>query len=261
MNTVNLARDGHTLIIEMNRPEARNALSLELRGDLAEAFAQANADSGVRAVVLTGVSKSFCAGLDLRELREAPNKSVDEHLADSRSLGELFGAISFCRVPVIAAVNGHAVAGGAGFVAAADLAVMSSEAKLGFTEVKIGFIPALVSALLLPQISRKLANDLFMSGRLLTAEEAERGGLVNELAKPEHVLDRTLEIARTVSENAPTAVQTTKALMHELAARQLEQTLAVAAQRNAEARTNPELTEGIVAFLEKRTPSWRDTLN
>ena len=247
--------------IRLNRPESRNALSLELRAALSEALAEAVADTHLRAIVLTGTGAAFCAGLDLTELREAPSKTEAEHLADSRSLGALFGQIAFCPVPVIAAVNGHAVAGGAGFVAASDLAVMASEAKFGFTEVRIGFIPALVSALLAPQISRKFANDLFLTGRLIGADEALAGNIVNEVVPAEQVRSRALDLAETVAQQAPGAVRRTKALLIELAARDLQHTLELAATRNAEARTNPELAEGIAAFFEKRNAAWRDTLN
>lgn len=251
---------GHTLVVRMNRPEVRNALSLALRTELLQVFTAVRDDANVRAVVLTGTGAAFCAGLDLQELKAAPGKTAEEHRDDSRALGALFGAIAHCPVPVIAAVNGHAVAGGAGFVAAADLAVMSDGATYGFTEVKIGFIPALVSALLLPRIARNVANDLFLTGRLLSADEVLAAGIVNEVVPPDDVLPRALEIAALIGENAPGAVRATKALMLELGAPVLTEALELAASRNAEARLNPELAEGIAAFFEKRHPSWRDTL-
>lgn len=252
---------GHVHEIRLNRPEARNALSQELRAALSNAFTSAVQNPQVRAIVLTGTGPAFCAGLDLTELREAPHKAQSEHLADSRALGALFGQIAFCPVPVIAAVNGHAVAGGAGFVAAADIAIMAADAKFGFTEVRIGFIPALVSALLLPQISKKMANDLFLTGRLITANEALKGSLVNEVVPAASVHSRAMEIAQTIALQAPAAVQNTKALLTELAAQDLASALDLAAVRNAAARTNPELAEGIAAFFEKRTPAWQDTLH
>lgn len=261
MNHVVVERHGHTLVVRMNRPEVRNALSLELRAELLQAFADAQEDASVRAVVLTGTGAAFCAGLDLQELKAAPGKSVVEHHEDSRALGELFSAIAHCPVPVIAAVNGHAVAGGAGFVAASDLAVLSEGAKFGFTEVKIGFIPALVSALLLPRIARSVANDLFLTGRLLGADEVLAAGIVNEVVPQDAVLPRALAIAASIGENAPGAVRATKALINELGAPPLDEALALAATRNAEARLNPELAEGIAAFFEKRHPNWRDTLD
>lgn len=261
MKHVVVERQGHTVVVRMNRPEVRNALSLELRAELLEAFLNIRDSEDVRVVVLTGTGAAFCAGLDLQELQAAPGKSAAEHHEDSRALGELFQAIAFCPVPVIAAVNGHAVAGGAGFVAAADFAVMSDGAKFGFTEVKIGFIPALVSALLLPRIGRNVANDVFLTGRLLTATEVLAAGIVNEVAAPDEVLSRALEIAAAIGENAPGAVRATKALLNELGAPSLEEALALAATRNAEARLNPELAEGIAAFFEKRHPHWRDALD
>lgn len=254
-------RHGYVHEIRLNRPESRNALSHELRAALSEAFSAVEHDPTVRAVVLTGTGAAFCAGLDLTELQAAPHHTREEHLHDSRALGALFGQIAFCPVPVIAAVNGHAVAGGAGFVAAADLAVMADSAKFGFTEVRIGFIPALVSALLAPHIGGKLANDLFLTGRLVSAEEALAGNVVNEVVPAEQVHARALELATTIAENAPGAVRHTKALLRELAARELPVTLELAAKRNAEARTNPELAEGIAAFFEKRNAAWRDGLN
>jgi methylglutaconyl-CoA hydratase len=167
-------------------------------------------------------------------------------------LGQLFERIYTFPKPVIAALNGHAVAGGAGLASVCDFIVMNTSAKLGYTETRLGFVAALVGIFLLRQIGERRARDLLLSARLISASEALQFGLVNELQPEEKVLERALELATQVSQNAPNALAMTKDLLTTLPGLSLQESLGYAAEVNAKARSSDELKEGLRAFLEKR---------
>lgn len=251
-------REGTVLVISLARPQVRNALTRTLRRAVAEALDEAGSDDRVRAVVLTGKGDAFCAGLDLAELEESVTYSSESHRADSRSLADLFLQMVRFPKPLIAAVNGHAVAGGAGLVTACDVAVMADGAKIGYTEARIGFVPALVSVLLVRQVGEKHARDLLLSARLIRAAEAVRMGLVNETAPKESVLARALEMAEAMAANAPSSLKLTKELLAGVGSLSLEEGMRWASEVNALSRTGSELAEGVRAFLEKRDPVWAD---
>jgi methylglutaconyl-CoA hydratase len=248
---------GTVRILTLNRPAVRNALSADLRGALAEALREAADDQDTRAVVLTGAGEAFCAGLDLRELEGMSERSTEENRADSRSLADLLLQLATFPKPVVAAVNGPAVAGGAGLVTACDLAVMDRNARIGYTEARIGFVAALVSVFLVRQVGDKHARDLLLSARLVTAEEAAAMGLVNEVATPGQALAAALDRARGLARNAPGSLSMTKTLLTAVPSMSLEDGLRYAMEVNVAARERDELHEGVRAFLEKREPSWR----
>ena len=248
---------GMTLVLTLNRPEVRNALNPALREALREAFESVQDDPNIRAVVLTGAGKAFCSGLDLSELQHFRERSTEENLADSAALADLFRLIYTFPKPVIAAVNGHALAGGAGLATVCDLTVVSEEAKLGYTEARIGFVAALVGVFLVRQIGDKGARDLLLTARLLSAGEALELGLVNEVRPADRVLPRALELARHFSENAPSSLSLTKTLLAALPGMSLEDGLRYAVHLNALSRTTSDLEEGVAAFLEKRAPNWK----
>ena len=250
-------RQGAVRILTLNRPAVRNALSTDLRGALAEALREAADDEDTRAVVLTGAGEAFCAGLDLRELEELSERSAEENRADSRRLADLLLQIATFPKPVVAAVNGPAVAGGAGIVTACDLAVMDRNARIGYTEARIGFVAALVSVFLVRQVGDKHTRDLLLSARLITAEEAAAIGLVNEVAAPGQALAAALDRARGLARNAPGSLSMTKTLLAGVPSMSLEDGLRYAVEVNAVARERDELREGVSAFLEKREPRWR----
>lgn len=250
-------QDGGILLLTLARPHVRNALSRSLRSSLVEALSEAEADEEVRAVVLTGAGASFCAGLDLAELEASLGFTSERHREDSRALADLFLRMVSFPKPLLAAVNGHAVAGGAGLVSACDVAVMADDARIGYTEARIGFVAALVSVLLVRQVGEKHARDLLLSARLVTAAEAARMGLVNEVRAAPDVLERTLELARQMAANAPGSLRLTKQLLLGVGAMSLEAGMRWAVDVNALAREGEELAEGVRAFLEKRAPSWR----
>jgi methylglutaconyl-CoA hydratase len=250
-------QQGPVRILTLNRPAVRNALSVELRAALRDALRVAADDRDTRAVVLTGAGDAFCAGLDLRELEGMNERSSEENLADSRDLAELLLQLATLPKPVVAAVNGPAVAGGAGLVTACDLAVMDRDARIGYTEARIGFVPALVAVFLVRQVGDKHARDLLLSARLITAAEAAAIGLVNEVAAPGQVLAAAIDRARGLARNAPGSLAISKALLAAVPSLSLQDGLRYAAKVNAEARERDELREGVRAFLEKREPRWR----
>jgi methylglutaconyl-CoA hydratase len=239
-------------VITLNRPEVRNALNRELRERLLEALLETQQVSSIRAVVLTGAGNTFCAGMDLAELGQLQHNSYEENLEDATLLGQLFELIYMFPKPIIAAVNGHAIAGGAGLASVCDFVVMNEEVKLGYTETRLGFVAALVSVFLLRQVGERRARDLLLSARLISATEALSFGLVNELQPSDKVMTRALELAKQLSQNAPNALAVTKNLLATLPGLSLQESLRHAANVNATARSSDELKEGIRAFLEKR---------
>mgnify|MGYP001024834054 CR=1 FL=1 len=249
--------DGPVRVITLSRPEVRNALSRTLRDALRAEVAAAEADGAVRAVGLTGAGEAFCAGLDLRELEATVALSPAEHREDTVQLAELLTAIVRCRKPVIAAVNGPAVAGGAGIVTACDVALAAPEARFGYTEARIGFVPALVSVLLLRQVGEKHARELLLGAHLVDARDAAAIGLVNRVVDGGPVLDAAVALGRRLARNAPGSLAATKGLLARLPGLGHDEGMAAAVEVNVASRTGAEIAEGVRAFLEKREPAWR----
>jgi len=248
---------GAVRVLTLNRPEVRNALSAELQETLSDALTLAERDSAVRALVLTGSGKAFCAGLDLGDLRAISERSTEENRRDSAVFAALLERLYTFPKPVVAAVNAHAVAGGAGLVTVCDLAVMSEDARIGYTEARIGFVAALVGVFLVRQVGEKRAKDLLLSARLISAREAERVGLVNEVCGGDEVLERAVACAQELAANAPTSLALTKLLLASVPSMGLAEGLRYATELNVLARTTDDLKEGVSAFLEKRAPSWK----
>lgn len=252
-----LIRDeGSVRILTLNRPEVRNALNRALRDELAAALNDAEGDDSVRSLVLTGKSESFCAGMDLAELEGVLDRSPREHLEDSHELAELFMRIYAFPKPTVAAVNGHAIAGGAGLASLCDLVIMSEEAKLGYSEARIGFVAALVSVFLVRMCGERTARELLLLARPVAADEVLRHGLVSEVHPAGKVLERAKMVGAQLAENSPAAMAMTKRLLVESAGLELSPALELAARANAEARAGDDLHEGVRAFFEKRSPEW-----
>lgn len=251
---------GNIRVISLNRPDIRNALNLELRNALIAAFLKAANEESVRVVILTGKGSAFCAGLDLNDLKTIHQKSSQENLEDSRGLADLFKLIYNLPKPVIAAVNGHAIAGGAGLASVCDISVMSEDAKIGYTEARIGFVAALVSVFLVRQVGEKQARDLLLSARLISANEAKAMNLVNEVVAKEDVKARALTIANQISNNAPSSLSLTKSLISTVASLSLSDGLEYATKVNALSRNSTDLNEGVSAFLGKRPPTWQNKI-
>ncbi len=248
---------GPVLLITLDRPAVRNALSRELRAQLAAALRAADDDDAVRAVVITGSGSSFCAGLDLEELKASVGQPHEAALEDSQALAALFSQIIELGKPVVAAVNGPAVAGGAGLVNACDVAVAAQGARFGYTEARIGFVAALVAALLERQVGAKVRRELLLGAEIIDAQRALALGLVNEVVPDDAVVERAIELATRMARNAPGSLAETKRLLASIDGLPLTAALQAAALANAARRSSPELAEGVASFLEKRRPSWQ----
>jgi methylglutaconyl-CoA hydratase len=253
--TIQLAYDSGVATVTLNRPDKRNAISFELVNELMAAMDEIEA-SAAQVVIFTGAGKAFCAGMDLEELKSLVGKTHDENVQDSSTMAKLFRRLYELPKPTIAAVNGAAIAGGTGLATMCDFTLAVPETKFGYTEVRIGFVPAIVSSILVWQIGHKIARDLLLTGRLFDAAEAHRYGLVNEIVPPERLLDRAKEIAAQLMENSPSSVRATKRLINGFIANQLEEQIAVAIEGNARIRTTADFREGVTSFLEKRKPVW-----
>ncbi len=245
---------GTVRYLTLAEPERRNPLTQAMVAELQEALDRAENERNVRAVVITGEGKAFSAGADLAYLERLTELPAEENLAHSAELRALFQRLYTFPKPVVAAVNGPAVAGGAGLVLASDLCVMAEEARIGFTEVKIGFVAALVAVLLVRHVGEKLARELLLTGELIPAREAHRMGLANRVVPGEELLEAAQDLAERASSGAPTSIRLTKSLLAGLPGMGLEEAFAHATLANAWARETEDLKEGLRAFFEKRRP-------
>jgi methylglutaconyl-CoA hydratase len=242
--------------ITLNRPERRNAMTPEMQVELIAAMEEAGA-SDCRVVVFAGAGEAFCAGLDLSALQAMNDKTAMEHTADAQRVARLFRTLYELPKPTIAVVHGAAIAGGTGLATMCDFTLAVPGAKFGYTEVRIGFVPAVVSAFLVLQIGEKQARDLLLTGRLFTSEEALRLGLVNEVVEAERLGARALELVGVLKANSPEALAATKRLLRAQNKAWLDEAIAFALEANAEARGTYDFREGVAAFLEKRKPVWK----
>lgn len=248
----------NTALITLNRPEKRNAFNSHLVQAITEAFVEAARDTNVRGVLLRSEGTAFCAGADLAYLQQLQDNSYEDNLGDSEKIASMYSAVYTLPKPVAAAVQGPALAGGAGLVAVCDFAVAVPEATFGFTEVRIGFIPAIVSYFLVRRIGRAHAAPLLLTGRIINAEEALRLGLVHAVASPETLESKAIEILNTLyREVSPQAFATTKQMLDTLPLMSLCRALEEAARLNAEARSTKDCRKGIAAFLNKTPLNWK----
>jgi methylglutaconyl-CoA hydratase len=253
--TIQLAQESGVATITLNRPEKRNAINFQLIKELFTAFDEIER-SAAHVVLLTGAGKSFCSGMDLDELKSLLGKTHEENVKDSRCTAKLFRRLYDFPKPTIAAVNGAAMAGGTGLATMCDFTLAVPDAVFGYTEVRIGFVPAIVSSILVWQVGHKAARDLLLSGRRFDAQEAFRLGLVNEVVEPERLLPRAYELAAQLLENSPSSMRATKRLLNNFISGELNEQIAQAIEDNARMRTTADFREGITAFLEKRKPQW-----
>lgn len=256
MAEVQLRDEGPVRWITLDRPEKRNALDAAMVDALLGALAEAR-DAPVRCIALRGAGTAFSAGADLAALRRMADEPFERNLADAQRLADLFLAVAEHPLPVIAAVNGPALGGGAGLVAACDRAIGVEAAQLGFTEVRLGFVPAIVLNFLVRRVSGAVARDLCLTGRRIEAKEARAVGLLDEVVPPDRLEASVAAAGALFAECSPDAVARTKRLFLELPHLPPAQALRAAADANARARSTEECREGIAAFLEKRPPRWR----
>lgn len=252
--TVRLGAERGVTTLTLDRPDNRNAISPVMIEELERALAAcARAAEGV--VILTGAGGAFSGGMDLRAQRDAIGQSPARHLADSRRLARLLRALYDLPRPTIAAVNGPAIAGGCGLATLCDFVLAAPEATFGYPEVRIGFIPAIVSVFLVRQVGERRARELLLSGRLVGAEEALRIGLITEVVPRERLMQRARELADSLLAHSPASLRETKALLNAAPAN-LDRALEAAARAGARMRRAADFREGLAAFLEKRKPVW-----
>ena len=246
------AVEGAVALVTLNRPEKRNALNDALIEGLKRALAEADANESVRVVVLTGAGADFCSGADLAALKKISESSITENLADAASLMELFALIRRVRAPVVAAVRGRALAGGCGLATACDLVLAAASARFGYPEVKIGFVPAMVMAILRRNVSEKRAFELITRGAEISAAEAERIGLVNRVFADEAFAEEVEKYVAGFEKVSRSAVMLTKRLLYHMDGMNFAAALQAGVDVNAIARMTEDCQQGIRSFLEKQ---------
>ncbi len=258
----------HTILL--NRPEKRNALNHQLMEDLTHALESFAASQTCHVVIISGAGSSFCAGLDIEHLHSmrhepgqlTPSKdSTADYHADARRIATLMSTIYSLPKPSIAAVNGPAIAGGMGIATLCDFTLAVPEARFGYTEVRIGFVPAVVAAFLRTQLGEKCARDLLLTGRLISAAEAQSLGLVNRIYPEPDLMREAKNLAQRLLRNSPAAMGATKRLLCHFTDRHLPEDIEAAIRASVDARSNADFHEGISAFLEKREPQWPSAHN
>jgi methylglutaconyl-CoA hydratase len=254
--TIQVAYESGVATITLNRPEKRNAISFELIDDLLRGLKEVESSDAI-VLILTGAGKAFSSGMDLDNLKVLIGRSPEQNLEDSQTMVRLFRSLYEFPKVTIAAVNGPAIAGGTGLALLCDFTLAVPEAKFGYTEVRIGFVPAIVSTFLLRQVGEKQARDLLLTGRIIDAEEAARMGLIKEIVEPENLLARARELAALLIENSPASLRATKQLLNHHARAELDRQIEAAVRENAAVRTTADFREGVTSFLEKRKPVWK----
>ena len=251
--------DGAVARVTLARPEVRNAFNAALIAELREAFASFGAapPAGLRAVVLSGEGTVFCAGADVEWMRGAIGLSVEDNERDAAAMQAMFATVDACPVPVVARVQGAALGGGMGLCAVADVVIATRDATFGFTEAKLGIIPAVIGAFVVPKIGVSHARALFTSGERFGADRALRIGLVHEVVDDEVALDRRVdEVIAELRTAGPHAARAAKALVRDLRTLTSDEAATETVRRIARLRTSAEGQEGLAAFVEKRKPSW-----
>jgi len=243
--------DSGVFSLTLNRPAKRNALSAELIELMHQALERADLDAGVRVVLIRGAGKDFCAGADLDELLASAGRSMDENEASALRLGSLFERIRMLPRPVVALVQGRALAGGAGLATACDLLVAAGNAQLGYPEIQRGFVPAMVATLLRRTVGEKVALDLILTGRALTAEEARALGLVSRVVSDADLEREGAATAARLADSSVSALALTKRLFFELEGKSFSEGIAMGARVNAVARSTPDFQESIARFLQQ----------
>lgn len=252
--------DGPVHILRLNRPEKRNALNADLVAALKSALETAEERDESRVLVLTGAGSAFSAGADLSSLRAMREAGPTENQADSRHLAELFRQVYQHSMPVIAKVNGHAIGGGCGLAAVCDFSYVAHSAKLGFTEVRIGFVPAIVMVFLRRKLGETQARDLLLRGRLVDASTAEEIGLVTRSVPADDLAGAVDELAQELArETSGSAVALTKQMLARVPGMGLDEALDYAVQMNAFARGTDDCQAGIDAFLNDEDPPWKQS--
>ena len=249
---------GHVATVTLNRPEVRNAFNEAMIADITAAFTALGARDGVRAIVLAGNGKAFCAGADLNWMRKMAGYSDEENRADALRLAHMLSAVYRCPKPVVARVHGDVYAGGMGLVCAADIVVAVETAHFCLSEARLGLMPATIAPYVIRALGEQASRRYFLTAEAFDCATAQRLGLVTEAVIPEE-LDTTVQrITETLCANSPNAVRECKQLVQEVAGQTIDNTLIEdTAVRIARIRASEEGRDGVSSFLEKRTPRWR----
>ncbi len=254
--TILFAAKDEVARISFNRPEVHNAFNAVMISELDDAFEKAETDESIRVVVLNGTGKSFCAGADINWMREIIHYSFEQNLEESLHLAELLHKIYAMPKPTLAMVNGTAIGGGTGFIAACDIAIALEEAKFGLSEVKIGLVPAAISPYVIRKIGESKAREYFLTGRRISARKACEIGLLNEVVSSEKLEEKVDDIVSLLLTSGPNALASCKELIHKVPQMSFEEAKTFTANMIAELRVSQEGQEGMSAFLEKRRPNW-----
>jgi len=255
-----VSRDGPFARVTLTRPDARNAFNAELISDLTRAFEDLAAEppESLRGVVLEGQGSVFCAGADVEWMRAAVSLTVEENERDATAMQRMFAAIDACPVPVVARVQGAALGGGMGLCAVSDIVVATADATFGFTETKLGIIPAVISTFVVPKVGETHARALFATGERFGAERAQRIGLVHDVVADETALDARVEaITDELRSAGPTALRAAKSLVRDIRSLGPDAAADEMPGHIARQRTSAEGQEGLTSFIEKRTPRWK----
>lgn len=256
---VRVERDGTRARVTMNRPDVRNAFNAALIAELRDTFLALGNDDRIRSIVLAGEGKTFSGGADLVWMRDALNLSEAENIRDAEAMADMLLAIDRCPKPVIARVHGAALGGGCGLAAVADIVVAASDTVFGFTEVKLGILPAVISPFVIAKIGASHARALFVTGERFSAEHARAIGLVHHVVAPGDLDTHIATILEAFRTTSPSAVAASKALVRNVSSATPDEATALTAREIARQRTTPEGQEGLRAFLERRPASWHDT--
>jgi methylglutaconyl-CoA hydratase len=241
--------------LTLNRPDKRNALSPQLIEELAIALHDAE-ECSCGVVILTGAGPAFCSGLDMEQLATTSASTPEEHRRDSENMAKVLRTLYDFSKPVIAAVNGPAIAGGMALATIPDFTLSVPEAKFGYTEVRVGFVPAIVASFLLRQVGEKHTRDLLLTGRLIKAQEALQLGLVTQIVTGDQLICTARALAQSLLQNSPQAMQGVKKLLAKHAHRRLDEEIADAIDANALQRSTEDFKEGVEAFLHRRRAEW-----
>ena len=256
--TILAERDGRVGRIWLNRPDVRNAFNAVMIGELRDALRSLAGDAAVRVIVLSGKGASFCAGADLAWMCDSVRSSRDQNLRESLDLAECLYDVYAVPKPTVARVNGPAIGGGIGFVSACDIAVSSTGARFGLSEVKIGLVPAAISPYVLRRIGESRARQYILTGERFDARRAEEIGLVNIAVEPGELDAKVEEIVSSLLSSGPEALAKAKELLTRVPGMDFAEVKRYTAEMIAGLRTSAEAQEGMAAFLEKRKPTWSD---
>jgi methylglutaconyl-CoA hydratase len=243
--------------ITLNRPDKRNALSYQMVSEIKLAFMNAENDNDCKVIVIKGSGEAFCAGADLAYLQQLQTNTFEDNLADSRHLMELFQFIYHSNKVVISEVNGPALAGGCGLASICDFSFATPDSTFGYTEVKIGFVPAIVMVFLVRKVGEKNAREMLLSGDVFKADQALKYGLINYVVKPEELADNVYNFAQKICKHASAqSLGLVKEMLANVQSMDVNKALEYAAQTNAKARATDDCKSGIAAFLNKEKLSW-----